>query len=78
MRERSHQTKWRTQLKARIYLFGILELTAISNDHRSTSLPTPRSDGFDLLYNVHAVTDMSKDDVFAIKPVGFDSAEEKL
>ena len=53
-------------------------LTTGSNHDRSLGSTTLGSDGFNGLDNVHALHNRSENDVLAIEPGGFGSAEEEL
>ena len=55
-----------------------LELAAIGNHDRRGRLAALAADGLDGLDNVHTFGDGAEDNVLAVKPVGLDSAQEKL
>ena len=58
--------------------FNSRDLSAVSNDNLGRGRATVASEGLDLLDDVHAVRDGSKDGVLSIEPVGLNGAKEEL
>jgi len=55
-----------------------LTLATVRNDDSFRGLAALGAHGFNLLYDVHAFYDLTKDDVLAVQPRGGDGAEEEL
>ena len=70
-RRREHYIHHRTKRAT-----GFLELSAVGNDNLFLRGSRLRSKGFNLLDNVHAFHDRSKDTVLAVQPGGLDGTEE--
>jgi len=53
-------------------------LSTISHNNLLVGLTTLRSKGFNLLNDIHALDDLSKDDVLAVQPAGLGGADKEL